>query len=72
MKEGIHPDYHDVIFVDSATGSEWTSRSTMTSKETRDVDGAPTELPSYFGDLVNEADFSEIARTPNPHLRRTP
>ena len=33
MKPDIHPDYHDVIFVDSATGNEWTSRSTMTSKE---------------------------------------
>lgn len=39
MKEGIHPDYHDVIFVDSATGKEWTTRSTAKSKETRDVDG---------------------------------
>ncbi|MCH7600871.1 MAG: type B 50S ribosomal protein L31 [Myxococcales bacterium] len=39
MKSEIHPDYHTVIFVDSATGNEWTSRSTMTSKETREVDG---------------------------------
>jgi large subunit ribosomal protein L31 len=39
MKPDIHPDYHKVIFVDSATGSEWTSRSTITSKETREVDG---------------------------------
>ena len=39
MKLDIHPDYHKVIFVDSATGSEWTSRSTITSKETREVDG---------------------------------
>lgn len=39
MKPDIHPDYHDVIFVDSATGDEWTSRSTQTSSETRDVDG---------------------------------
>ncbi len=43
MKPGIHPDYHKVIFVDSATGTEWVSRSTMTSKETREVDGA--EIP---------------------------
>jgi len=43
MKPDIHPDYHDVIFVDSATGTEWTSRSTVTSKETREVDGA--EVP---------------------------
>jgi len=39
VKPEIHPEYHSVIFVDSATGAEWTSRSTMTSKETRDVDG---------------------------------
>lgn len=39
MKSEIHPDYHTVIFVDSATGNEWMSRSTMTSKETREVDG---------------------------------
>ena len=29
MKEGIHPDYHKVLFVDSATGQEWLSRSTL-------------------------------------------
>ena len=39
MKEGIHPDYHPVLFVDTATGHEWVSRSTMTSSETKDVDG---------------------------------
>ena len=43
MKPDIHPDYHDVIFVDSATGTEWTTRSTVTSSETRDVDGV--EVP---------------------------
>ena len=39
MKPEIHPDYHKVIFVDSATGGEWVSRSTATSKETRSLDG---------------------------------
>ena len=39
MKEGIHPDYHKVLFVDTATGDEWVSRSTMTSSETKEVDG---------------------------------
>ncbi len=43
MKSEIHPDYHTVIFVDSATGDEWTSRSTMTSSETREVEGE--EIP---------------------------
>ncbi len=43
MKPETHPDYHDVIYVDAATGEEWASRSTQTSKETREVDGV--EIP---------------------------
>ncbi len=43
MKKGIHPDYHNVLFVDTATGNEWVTRSTMTSAEKRDVDGV--EIP---------------------------
>jgi large subunit ribosomal protein L31 len=39
VKPGIHPDYHKVLFVDAATGKEWVSRSTLSSKETREVDG---------------------------------
>lgn len=39
MKADMHPDYHDVLYVDSATGTEWMGRSTQTSKETRDVEG---------------------------------
>ena len=39
MKPEIHPDYHPVIYIDAATGDEWMSRSTQTSKETREVDG---------------------------------
>ena len=39
MRKDIHPDYHRVIFVDAATGSEWESRSTLTSKEKREVGG---------------------------------
>ncbi len=43
MKADIHPAYHKVLFVDSATGAEWVSRSTLTSEEKREVDGE--ELP---------------------------
>jgi large subunit ribosomal protein L31 len=39
VKPDIHPDYHKVIFIDSASGTEWISRSTLKSGETRDVDG---------------------------------
>jgi large subunit ribosomal protein L31 len=43
VKAGIHPDYHKVLYIDTATGEEWISRSTLTSKETREVDGE--EIP---------------------------
>lgn len=43
MKPDIHPAYHKVLFVDSATGKEWVTRSTLTSKDTKVVDGE--ELP---------------------------
>ena len=39
MKADIHPDYHKVLYIDTATGNEWFSRSTITSSETREVDG---------------------------------
>ncbi len=39
MKPDIHPDYHRVIFIDTATGKEWLSRSTISSKEKREIDG---------------------------------
>jgi len=43
VKSDIQPDYHKVLFVDTATGDEWVTRSTLTSKETREVDGE--EIP---------------------------
>ena len=51
MKPEIHPDYHKVLFVDSATGAEWISRSTLTSKETREVDGE--EVPVVKLEISN-------------------
>ncbi len=39
MKPGIHPAYHNVLFIDTATGAEWITRSTLTAKEKREVDG---------------------------------
>ena len=43
MRKDIHPDYHKVLFIDSATGSEFVTRSTLTSSQTREVDGE--EIP---------------------------
>ncbi|MGE0193009.1 MAG: type B 50S ribosomal protein L31 [Planctomycetota bacterium] len=39
MKKDIHPDYHPVVFVDTGAEFEFTSRSTMRSKEVRKIDG---------------------------------
>jgi large subunit ribosomal protein L31 len=39
MKQGIHPDYHTVVFVDNATGREWVSRSTLKSSTTKKIEG---------------------------------
>jgi len=44
VKSGIHPEYHKVLFIDSATGDEWVTRSTLTSKETREVDGEEIQV----------------------------
>ena len=39
MKAGIHPDYHPVVYVDASADFEFVSRSTLTSEETREIDG---------------------------------
>ena len=44
MKPEIHPDYHRVLFIDTATGKEWLSRSTVDSEEKREIDGEPVPV----------------------------
>jgi large subunit ribosomal protein L31 len=39
MRKEIHPDYHPVVYVDVGADFEFVSRSTMTSEETRSIDG---------------------------------
>ena len=43
MKSETHPEYHKVVFVDVSTGTEFVTRSTLTSERTREVDGE--EIP---------------------------
>jgi large subunit ribosomal protein L31 len=43
VKEGIHPEYRKVLFIDVATGKQWVSRSTLKTKHTQVVEGE--ELP---------------------------
>jgi len=39
MKEGIHPQYNNVVFVDASTNDEIVTRSTMSSNEKRTING---------------------------------
>ncbi|MDN6028463.1 MAG: type B 50S ribosomal protein L31 [Lactobacillus sp.] len=39
MRKGIHPDYQEVVFMDSATGAKFLAGSTLTSDETADFEG---------------------------------
>lgn len=39
MKPDIHPKTNPVVFVDSSSGAEFVTTSTLSSEETRDIDG---------------------------------
>ncbi|MPQ97177.1 type B 50S ribosomal protein L31 [Modestobacter sp. I12A-02628] len=39
MKPGIHPEYREVVFRDTASGALYRTRSTVTSDQTVEVDG---------------------------------
>ena len=39
MKENIHPEYHPVVFVDSSSGAEFITASTMKSDTVREIEG---------------------------------
>ena len=39
MKPDIHPQTNPVVFIDTASGAEFVTTSTLTSEETRDIDG---------------------------------
>lgn len=44
MKEGIHPNYRDVAFVDLSNGFQFVTRSTVQTKETTEIDGKTLPL----------------------------
>jgi large subunit ribosomal protein L31 len=44
MKEGIHPNYRDVVFVDLSNGFQFVTRSTLQTKETIEIDGKTLPL----------------------------
>lgn len=62
----VHAGKRPVIRVGRIAGQYAKPRSS--ASETRMIDGAKVELPSYFGDLVNGAEFTAAAREPDPSL----
>ena len=54
MKEGIHPEYREVLFVDLSNGFEFVTRSCVTTKEKgKTKDGR--ELPLYKLESTSES-----------------
>jgi len=39
MRKDIHPQYNPVVFVDAATGTEFVTKSSLTSDQTKNIDG---------------------------------
>jgi 3-deoxy-7-phosphoheptulonate synthase len=60
----IYAGKKPVIRVGRFAGQYAKPRSSAT--ETRTVNGKPVTLPSYYGDLVNRAEFTPEARKPDP------
>jgi large subunit ribosomal protein L31 len=54
MKEGIHPDYREVCFVDLSNGFKFVTRTCANTKETIKMDDG-RELPLYKLDTSSES-----------------
>lgn len=53
MKADLHPEYRPVVFIDSTTGKQFLSASTMTSKDTVEIDGQ--EYPAIRMDITSDS-----------------
>jgi large subunit ribosomal protein L31 len=54
MKEGIHPDYRDVVFQDVASGFKFVTRSTVPARETIKMDDGKT-YPLFKVEVSSES-----------------
>jgi len=54
MKEGIHPNYRDVCFVDLSNGFKFVTRSCAQTKETIKMDDG-RELPLFKVETTSES-----------------
>ncbi len=54
MKEGIHPDYRDVVFMDMSSGFKFITRSTVGTREKIKMDDGQ-EYPLFKLDVTSES-----------------
>ena len=54
MKEGIHPNYRDVVFLDMSNGFKFVTRSCANTKETIKLEDG-RELPVFKLDTSSES-----------------
>ena len=54
MKEGIHPNYRDVVFVDLSSGAKFLTRSTVNTRDTIKMDDGK-EYPLFKLDISSES-----------------
>ena len=57
MRQGIHPDYHKVIFLDTTTNFKFLSGSTKTSSETMEWEDG-NEYPVIRLDVSSDSHHS--------------
>ncbi len=54
MKEGIHPQYREVVFQDMTSGTRFVTRSTVNTRETIKMDDGK-EYPLFKLDVTSES-----------------
>ena len=54
MKEGIHPEYREVVFQDMGSGFRFITRSTATTRETITMDDGK-EYPLFKLDVTSDS-----------------
>ncbi len=54
MKEGIHPNYREVVFQDMSCGFKFITRSTVATRETIKMDDG-NEYPLFKLDVTSES-----------------
>ena len=64
MREGIHPDYREVCFVDLSNGFKFVTRSCVNTKETVKMDDG-RELPLDRKSTRLNSSHTDISRMPS-------